>query len=645
MNTFKIKIIEPTPIPNSYKEEINTSIHAIDKEKANAEIEKGEIVFSPETLILQKASGKKHSSGGTPVKLDEGSFVFSDFKKLGLNKKDIERMEFKKGGSYKPANNTPSKILNREIDIKHHNNMINILRHDKDHDDITKTSVNLMLKKNMEKIGQVGYIQEEKKEFPEGHPEFSKGTAPVYSNMTDDDIDKSEQFKPMKYDPYLDKFKMGGLKKMYTGGLEYEYSCPCGRGLNGQCLPCPDGSPLANPYIKAAPLFNTVPPKYNQIANNDGTKLVSYSNRGPLASAPDWRRIYANLSPKRKAEVDAEAKANKAAGGRDRFGKLVPANDFVLHRNDQVMPLLSSRGIPTPIPETIAPLKMGPIGEAVGEIKSEVRPTTYHVGVPLWEKINATLPFLQAAKVKTYLPLRQHQESVIPQLQNIDDQPLLNNINQSYFNAANQNRLQTNSGSAIAGNEQLSGNRLDSLNSAVANILSQNVQVQNNQRIKAAESLNTDAVANRALDRSFYDQTITALQNRDDLKDFKNNQGLTNVNAAIEKNQAFNSQLNSQQQYQTDEQIGTNADGMPIFRSRALYEAQPNLFGYDTAYTPNFNINFKNLPGAASSGDSDIDNAISNLIKTGNYKDAAALMSSVAKYRYRPQSRQRDREA
>ena len=123
---YKIKILDnkQNVIPNSYRDNINDKIHPVDRDKANAEIEQGEITYSPETGMLHKATGKKHSKGGTPVNLDEGSFIFSDFKDTSLNKKDIKQMEFKTGGTYKPKSNTPAKVLNREIDIVHHNHLL-----------------------------------------------------------------------------------------------------------------------------------------------------------------------------------------------------------------------------------------------------------------------------------------------------------------------------------------------------------------------------------------------------------------------------------------------------------------------------------------------------------------------------------------
>lgn len=163
---------------------VSNKIKALPKDqlyKANSEIEKNEYVFSPETLSLHKALGKRHSKGGTPVNIPENTFIFSDFKDLGFNKNDKERFEFKLGGTKLKAN-TPAKILEKNLDIKHHNKMINILNSN-NQDDIAKNSANLMLTKNLETIGKVAYVQEGKKGFPDSYTPYNVGDTPDLSQQ------------------------------------------------------------------------------------------------------------------------------------------------------------------------------------------------------------------------------------------------------------------------------------------------------------------------------------------------------------------------------------------------------------------------------------------------------------------------------
>src|SRR5687767_14101852 len=75
--------------------EISSKIKAIDKNKANAEIEKGEIVLDEKTGTLHKALGKPHSKGGTPVSLNNSNFIFANYKPLAINNQEKEIFEFK----------------------------------------------------------------------------------------------------------------------------------------------------------------------------------------------------------------------------------------------------------------------------------------------------------------------------------------------------------------------------------------------------------------------------------------------------------------------------------------------------------------------------------------------------------------------
>ena len=168
---MKIKI-EALP-----EEKITTSIKPINREDATLEAEKGEIVYDPNKLTLNKVLGKRHGQdgkGGTPLNLPEGNFLFSDYNKLSIKPKDRELMQFKTGGTKRL---TPAKLLEKEIDIKHHNTMINILQKGKG-DEITQNSANLMLSKNLETIGKTAFLQESKKKFPSGK---FKGVPPLPS--------------------------------------------------------------------------------------------------------------------------------------------------------------------------------------------------------------------------------------------------------------------------------------------------------------------------------------------------------------------------------------------------------------------------------------------------------------------------------
>lgn len=174
----------------SIKEEpkINTTIKE-NPFRSNVEIEGGEIVLQPDLSALFKASGKRHSKGGMDVLLKPDSFIFSDFKDLSLNDRELELFELKEGGK----SNTPAQILKKNVDIKHYNKMVNLMD-DPYAADISKKSATIMLEKYIQSLGNIAYIQEQKKGFPQGLPEFSMGTAPVYDESVKDQIMENKQY-------------------------------------------------------------------------------------------------------------------------------------------------------------------------------------------------------------------------------------------------------------------------------------------------------------------------------------------------------------------------------------------------------------------------------------------------------------------
>lgn len=171
---------------------VTSIIQPVDKDIANVEAEKGEMLVKQDLSALYKIGGKKHSKGGTPIIADQGSFIFSDDPDLAFNRGDKDAFNFKKGTSDKKADNTPAKVLAREVNAKDYNNFVSILN-DPHTDNISKQTAALMLQKHQEKIGQVALVQEAKKSFKGVLPEFVKGpTEPSYEqeDMMDAKADK-----------------------------------------------------------------------------------------------------------------------------------------------------------------------------------------------------------------------------------------------------------------------------------------------------------------------------------------------------------------------------------------------------------------------------------------------------------------------
>lgn len=193
---------------------INTTIKE-NPYKSNVEIEGREIVLQPDLSALFKAVGKRHSRGGMDVLLKPNSFVFSDFEDLALSPKEHETFELKKGG--KSSTDTPADVLKRNVDIKHYNSLVAILE-DPHKDDLAKKSAVRMMEKYIKTLGNIAYIQEEKKGFPDGLPSFSEGTAPVYDPDLKEEIMANKQYAKAGgtiRNPYLQR---GGKAYMQDAG-------------------------------------------------------------------------------------------------------------------------------------------------------------------------------------------------------------------------------------------------------------------------------------------------------------------------------------------------------------------------------------------------------------------------------------------
>lgn len=520
---------------------ISTKIKPIDESQANSEIEKGEIVLDPSTGAMHKALGKPHSKGGTPVSLKDNSFIFSNFKNLAINNKEKEVFEFKMGGRYKPINNTPSKILEKEIDIEHHNKMIDILQNEKSNTKESVNSAKLMMLKNLEKAGQVAFLQESKKNSQ--IPSFAQQSAPVYSSDTDQEINRSVQYM------------QSGGKKLSQKEIDEAEKNPL-EDVNGWRYVWKDGRKM----------YYTKP---------------GQSQRTPPSSG-DQQKFDTWFSKQSKQFQDNYIKQSKTITQRPaQYGyKRTPIN-MVLPRSTKPFDSTSLSPkplMPRPLGQMPTPQQ---VGDQPGDVKGLVDPTNQSSKLTPWQLINMGIPFARALNVKTQYPLRQHQESVIPKLENVNVQPQLDQNNQGYFNSANLMRSLNMDANA----QQLYGNRIAANNQAIGNVQQANVATQNRQKELAAGSLNQDAAQNRAFDKQYYDQTQMAIKNTRDLKEAYVDQGINNANDTITKKLAFDSWLNTQQQYR-GKATYIDQDGVQHYQGTPLYSPKAGFFGNSVVHNP-----------------------------------------------------------
>jgi hypothetical protein len=161
-------------MPKTKSEEVGRTIQEVPREEANIEAEKGETVYADvdndgmyEHMNIE---GERHTNGGTPLNVPEGSFIFSDTAKMRIKDGTILKnfgLSERKGG-YTPA----------EIAKKYDINKYKAIVQDPTSDYRQKNTAQIMIKNYQRKLAELALIQEEMKGFPQGIPKIAMENLP-----------------------------------------------------------------------------------------------------------------------------------------------------------------------------------------------------------------------------------------------------------------------------------------------------------------------------------------------------------------------------------------------------------------------------------------------------------------------------------
>ena len=158
-------------MPQSKADSVSNTIQEVPRYAANIEAEKGETVYGDIDgdggLEHMKIGGKRHTQGGTPLNVPEGSFIFSDTKKMKIKDPSV-LMTF--GKTYKAGGYTPAQIA-KQYDI----NKYKAILEDPNTDPMSKLTAQLMISNYRKKLGSLATLQEEMKGFPQGIPKVAQG--------------------------------------------------------------------------------------------------------------------------------------------------------------------------------------------------------------------------------------------------------------------------------------------------------------------------------------------------------------------------------------------------------------------------------------------------------------------------------------
>jgi hypothetical protein len=165
-----------TDQPETPYEGASGSLQPIDRDDANIEAEKNETAlgdFTGDGILRHfKIGGKRHSEGGTPLNVPEGTFIFSDTAKMKI--KDPQVLNFfgikpKKGGI------TPAKIASGQYGNL---NKFTAILEDPNRDDLAKKTAAINREGALKKLGMLAFYQESKKNFPQGIPDVARPYMP-----------------------------------------------------------------------------------------------------------------------------------------------------------------------------------------------------------------------------------------------------------------------------------------------------------------------------------------------------------------------------------------------------------------------------------------------------------------------------------
>ena len=245
---------------------VSSMLTAVPRDEANIEAEGGETVYGDldgdGALEHMKIEGARHTNGGVPLNVPEGSFVFSDTKKMKI--KDSKVLSHF-GKSYKKGGITPADIA-KQYDINKYKAIVD----DPDADQLSKATAQLMIKNYQKKLGELAMLQESMKGFPGGMPEVAS---------------KSGVKMPQAaYGGYLPKFQSDQLPGQVSSGNVDP------RWIYAQSMLPQINVPTVAPISSSAFTYNPM------LGRPDGGGLMGSIRTAMNASVPNFSSIGVNTA-------------------------------------------------------------------------------------------------------------------------------------------------------------------------------------------------------------------------------------------------------------------------------------------------------------------------------------------------------------
>ena len=155
-------------------ESVSNTLQPVDREEANIEAELGETAFgdfnNDGRKEHMKIGGERHTNGGTPLNVPEGTFIYSDTKKLRIGGPVLAK--------FGKSENTKQKFTPAQLAKQYDINKYQAILDDPYTDKMAKSTAARMIDNYEKKLGGLALVQESMKGFPQGIPDVAKSVLP-----------------------------------------------------------------------------------------------------------------------------------------------------------------------------------------------------------------------------------------------------------------------------------------------------------------------------------------------------------------------------------------------------------------------------------------------------------------------------------
>lgn len=199
--------------------QVTDSIEEVPRDQANIEAEGGETALIPYkqdgSYLHKKIKGNRHTEGGVPLNVPEGTFIYSDTKKMKLGGPVLKMF----GKSEKSTKKFTPATLAKQYNLDKYRAILNNPKSDS----VDRRTAELMIQNYEKKLAQLALVQEGKKGFPQGIPQVSQdyyNKMLAASGKENDESPEEKQFDNEQLEGQETMKAMYGMGFKYGGGLD-----------------------------------------------------------------------------------------------------------------------------------------------------------------------------------------------------------------------------------------------------------------------------------------------------------------------------------------------------------------------------------------------------------------------------------------